>query len=172
MAAADKQPGRLPSADEVRRAVDLYLPRAYPQGVPPAVNRFVPPEEFDPAEWLMGCLTERDPPDAPLEGVRSFALRIGNARYPHMKLRLSRPPKDRLFVFLVDCHDAFLAAAAATPDHDELEQLKRHNASIAAAVHAAWDAAGLPTERSYLRKRIRRAKTERSRSGGTRDNDS
>ena len=109
----------------------------------------------------MGDVAERDPRDAPPANVRSFALRIGNARYPNMKLRLSRPPNAEAYLMMVDCHDAVLRAAADSPDHAALESLKRHNAAVAAAVHAAWDAAGLPTERTYLRQEIRRARQAR-----------
>jgi len=149
---------RLPSAADIRRAVKLYLLHAYGPEPPAAAGKFVPPDEFDPAEWLMSDLTERDPADAPLESIRSFALRIGNSAYPHMKLRLSRPPRDSVFLFSVDSHDAFLHAEADSPDSQGLERLKQHNAGVAAAVNAAWDAAGLATEPKYLRKKIEQAR--------------
>jgi len=149
---------RLPSAADIRRAVRLYLSHAYGPKPPAAAVKFVPPKRFDPAKWLMGDLIERDPADAPLENVRSFALRIGNAAYPHMKLRLSRPPRDRVFLFSVDSHDAFLRAEVDNPDRQSLERLKKHNAGVVAAVNAAWDAAGLTTQREYLRKKIEQAR--------------
>ena len=123
--------------------------------------RVIPPDGFDPAEWLMSDLVERTPPDTPAESVRSFALRLGNSSYPHMKLRLSRPPKEDGFVFSVDSHDAFLAAAAGSPDSKALEQLKSHNAEIAKLISRAWDSAGLPTQQGYLRRKLRQAKRQK-----------
>ena len=165
MSRSRREPDALPPGEQVRRAIELYLARAYPQGVPEAAGKFQPSDGADPAEWLMGAWAERDPPDAPLENVRSFSLRIGNAKYPHMKLRLSRPPCEGMFLLSVDSHDAFLHAATDSPDCLALEELKRYNAEVASAVHADWDAAGLPTERSYLRGRLRRARTDESPPG-------
>lgn len=112
-------------------------------------------------QWLMGKVTERDPASAPLDGVRSFAMRLGNSHYPHMKLRLSRPPNDAIYVFGVDSHDAFLNVPPESPDREPLEQLKRANATLSDQILAAWDAAGLPTERNYLRMRIERARLDK-----------
>ena len=151
----------LPSAEQIRLAVRVYLDHAYGGDPAPAARTRVPPEGFDPATWLMGEPVERNPADAPLANVRSFALRLGNAQYPHMKLRLSRPPRDDRFVFSVDAHDAFLHAPPGSPDHEALEGLKRHNAAVAAAVLSAWEAGGLLTERIYLRQKIGQAKTEK-----------
>ena len=148
----------LPDVRVLREAIEIFLTHAYPQGAPAAAERFMPPVDADPAEWLMGDLVERTDPDAPLGRVRSFALRIGNSLYPHMKLRLSRVGDRDLYVLTVDSHDAFLQAPPETQDHAELESLKRHNAAVVSAVAGAMDAAGLPTERNFLRERIRHAK--------------
>jgi len=149
----------MPSVQEIRRAIDLYLAEAYPNGVPKAIiEKYSPPEPFVPEDWLMSDVSERTPPDAGFDRVESFALRIGNDGYRNMKLRLTRPPDGGVFLFAVDSHDAFLEAPPGTPDHRALEELKRRNAAIAGATIGAWDAAGLPTERSYLRRRIRQAR--------------
>lgn len=152
----------LPGTEEIRQAVSVYLRHAYPGGAPASTSRFLPPPGQPLGPWLMADLTERDPADAPLAQVRSFAMRIGNEHYPHMKLRLSRPPNEREFVFSVDSHDAILSAPAGSPDSEALEELKRGNARIASAVHGAWDAAGLLTERNYLRRKIRQAREKAS----------
>ena len=160
MNSPNPQTVRLPQAGELRRAVELYLVIAYGQGEPPeAVRQLVPPEQSDPAVWLMGPQTERDPRDAPLQNVRSFALRLGNWGYPHMKLRLSRPPNEHEFLLSVDAHDAFLFAPAGSSDASALAELKQNNATIGSAILAAWDEANLPTERNYLRRKIREVRT-------------
>ena len=148
----------LPSADQIRLAIELYLACAYRAEVPDSSAERVPPKPFDPVEWLMSDVVERDPAEAPLEAVRSFALRLGNSQYPHMKLRISRPPKDEVFLFSVDSHDAFLRVPPDSPDFEPLEALKCHNSRLAVDIYAAWDAAGLPTEKSYLRQKIEQAR--------------
>jgi hypothetical protein len=177
MSARQHKAIHLPSGRTIRRAVQLYLRYAYSSSPPAGVAERVPPVDFEPADWLMGPQVERDPPSAPLEGVRSFALRLGNDKYPHMKLRLSRPPCEETFLFTVDCHDTFLSALAGSADYDVLEGLKRHNAIVAEAIRLAWEQSRLPTERVYLRRRItqarapaapaqRRRRSRHGRSGG------
>ena len=101
---------------------------------------------------------ECQPAGAPPPKVRSFALRIGNRRYPFMKIRLTRPARKRYYVFSVDAHDACLHAAVGSHDAVELEKLKRFNAQLAQEILAVWDAAGIITEREYLRRVIRQTR--------------
>jgi hypothetical protein len=93
-----------------------------------------------------------------LEQTRSFVLRLGNDFYPHMKLRMSRPPRSQEFVFSVDSHDAFLHALPGSPDYDALEDLKKRNAALAERITASWEAQSLPTERTYLRAKLQQAR--------------
>lgn len=159
MSARQHKAIRLPAGRTILRAVRLYLRYAYSADLPAAVAERVPPDDFEPRDWLMGPHVDRDPPSAPLEGVRSFAMRLGNDKYPHMKLRLSRPPCEEGFLFTVDCHDTFLSAPIGSPDYEPLEALKRHNAFVAEAIRLAWEEVHLRTERVYLRHKIAQAKT-------------
>lgn len=155
---------QLPPPEELRCAVRLYLDIAFDAPPPPATARFCMSQaDGDVAAFLMGEHVERDPADAPIENVRSFAMRIGNTFYPHMKLRIAKPPNDLCFIYSVDSHDAFLRANPGTPDYSMLEELKKHNAAVTAKVLAAWDAAGLTTERNYLRKKIDQARDSQGR---------
>ena len=155
----------LPSTDQLRKAMEIYLSYAY-EGPPPepAIN-LIPPEDCDAAEWLMSDVSQRDPADAPLANVRSFALRLGNRYYPHMKLRLSCPAGGGKYLLSVDCHDAFLRCPPGSGEAPAIEDLKRKNAAIASAIHAAWDEAGLPTERNYLREKIMQARARHDDEG-------
>ena len=148
----------IPAANDLSRAIEIYLRHAYPNGPSPEVQLTLPEEGFDPVEYLMSEKVQRDPSNAPLGNVRSFGIRLGNSLYPHMKLRLSRPPNDDVFILSVDSHDAFLFAPEGSSDAPALEELKKTNMSIASAVMQAWDSAGLLTERNYLRRKIHQAK--------------
>jgi len=141
----------LPTREQILQAITIYLKHAYGGDPPASIQELLPAEPFDPVAWIEGDQVERDPPSAPLEIVRSVAFRLGNVVYPHMKLRLSRPPQQPIFLFSVDSHDAVLKAKPGTPDHTMLEELKAHNAKISEAILTEWDTAGLPTERNYLR---------------------
>ena len=148
----------LPDIEMLRQAIQAYAALAYGQRLPPRVRRLMPPPQTPPQEWLMGDLVQRDPPDAPMDQVVSFIVRLGNRRYPHMKLRLTRPSGYAGYVLSVDAHDAFLHAPAGSPDEAALEDLKRFNARLSQDVMAEWDRLGLPTERSYMRELIERKK--------------
>ena len=146
------------TGERIRQAVRIFIEHAYGPAGGQGLAKFIPPGDSPPDKWLMSDLAERTPGDAALEEVRSFALRIGNSEYPHMKLRLSRPPKRRVYLFSVDCHDAFLRAPTGSPDQQGLEELKLRNAELAAAIGAAWEQVSLPTEHSYLRDMVRGAR--------------
>lgn len=149
----------LPSADLIHQAIAVYLSCAYGGDPPESLLSVLPPRgAFDAAEYLMSDCVERIPPKANLDEIRSFTLRLGNWAYPHMKLRLSRPPNDPVFLFAVDCHDEFLRAAEGSPDAEPLAELKEHNVRLAANIEAAWAQAGLPTEKSFLRDKIEKAR--------------
>ncbi len=143
----------MPSARTIRTAISLYLEVAWPGETPPGVAGRLPPEPLDVAAWLAGDAVERDPPEATPQEARTLSLRLGNRVYPHMKLRMSRPPHHDEFVFTVDSHDSFLTARGDS-DAAPLEELKRHNAEVARAIHERWEDAGVPTERSYLRAKL------------------
>jgi hypothetical protein len=149
-----------PSLGELSKAVETFIRVAYGDCPPVHLQRFRPPPGCDPEEWLMSDEAERHPDDVPFKQVRSFALRIGNAHYPHMKLRLSRPPNDSRFVYTVDAHDAMLKAPVGSADYEALEHLKKNNAEIAAEIVKAWEEAGLLTEHSYLRDKIRQGRED------------
>lgn len=154
------------SSEDLRLAVRLFCEQAFCGSPPERVTPLLPPEsDFDTAEWLMGDSVERIPSRAEYEEVRSFSLRLGCDHYRHMKLRVSRPGAQPVLVFGVDAHDAFLQASPGSPDYDGLQELKRRNAELSSSIQAAWDAAGLETERSYLRRKIAEARQSASDPG-------
>ena len=149
----------LPAAEVLKTAIDMYLARAYPDGPGEhIVAKFEVPQDGELAPWLLENAGEPEPAGADIDNVRSIALRLGNAFYPNMKLRMTRPPGGEAFLLMVDSHDVMLSAPAGSPDSQALEELKTANAAVVADVTTAWDAAGLPTERNYLRDKIRQAR--------------
>jgi hypothetical protein len=145
--------------EDLRRAVRLFIECAYGSKPSARALEYLPPEgEYDPAAWLMGDRMERTPSEAPFEEVQDFALRIGSRHYRHLKLRICRTGAERDLVFVADSHDSFLQAEPGSPERDGIEALKRSNAEVVARITDAWDAAGINTERNYLRERILRAR--------------
>lgn len=121
-----------------------------------------PPGDFDVADWLEGEMIERDPPGAEPASLKVADVRLGNAFYPNMKFRLARLPNDPGFVFSVDSHDAVLQVPPGSPDAAMLDELKARNATLSDAILKAWDEAGLPTERNYLRRKLQQARERKA----------
>jgi hypothetical protein len=155
----DKDHSGLPGSEVLREAIDIYLSRAYPDGVGEQISRkFTVPDDCDMGIWLLEIAGEPEPPGSDIDSVGTIALRLGNAFYPNMKLSMVRPPGSNTFLLMVDSHDVMLTAPAGSPDHQALEELKTANAAIATDITRAWDTAAMPTERNYLRDKIRQAR--------------
>ena len=148
------------TAEQIHLAISIFLRHAYPDGAPSqAAADLLPPDgEFSVEQWLTGTMIERTPLDAPYGEIKTASIRLGNATYPHMKLRLARAPKSDAFLLSVDSHDAMLAVPAGSPEEAMLEQLKMHNATVGRAIQTEWDQADLPTERNHMRHLIAQRK--------------
>jgi hypothetical protein len=142
---------RIPTA-LLRRAVAIYLERAYPSGErPEAVARRL--------TWCDGGDEPLDlgkPPferaNRPEAGVAPIvALRLGNERFPHMKLQIQPWPNAAGFLLSVNTHDQILSLSAGGPEADAARALQAYNQQLKEAIELAWDQEGLPTFLRYLR---------------------
>lgn len=138
--------------ETLRRAVAIYLEQAY-EGVepPPAVRRrLVWPDGIEPAALLGGPLFERANREAP-GVVPIYALRLGNARYPHMKLQLQPWDGPVGFLLSVNTHDQALSIDPNSTDAEAFREVQGENQRIKERIEVAWEQAGLPTFLGYLR---------------------
>jgi hypothetical protein len=139
------------SIENLRRAAAIYLEVAYPENaVPPTVRRRVEwPDNLEVAQILTGSQFER----AFLPGSKSpiFALRLGNHRYPHMKLQVQPWPTSVGYMLSVNTHDQVAGLDPRSPDLDQFLALQRANQAMKEQIESAWDGAGLPTFLRYLR---------------------
>ena len=83
--------------DVLREAVAIYMALSYPdQNYPPSVaKRLVWAEESDPVSLLGQAPFETVGKNKPT-GTTIYALRLGNSRYPHMKLQIQPWPNPSL----------------------------------------------------------------------------
>jgi len=126
--------------DGLRRAIDLYLGIAYPSGtIPEAVLKRLEKVGKTP------------------DGGPIVALRLGNTRYPHMKLQVQPWSAGQGFLLSVNTHDQVLALDPNAPDALAFRTLQAENQRIKLAIEHAWDEAGLPTFLRYLRDYIANA---------------
>jgi hypothetical protein len=142
--------------DLLRQAVDLYLEVAYPSGVVPEVvrRRLVWNESCTGLELVSAAPFERTG-KAPGRPTPIYALRLGNYRYPHMKLQIQPWPNDAAFMLSVNTHDQVAGVALGALDGEAFRELQAENQRLKEAIEQAWDDADLPTFHRYLRDYIK-----------------
>jgi hypothetical protein len=141
--------------DLLRRSAEIYLKLAYPSGVipEPVARRLIWPA--DTAEQLLiGPPFERAG-KAPGRPTAIYALRLGNYRYPHMKLQIQPWPNGAGFMLSVNTHDQVTGLDSQAADGQAFRELQVENQRLKEAIEQAWDAAELPTFLGYLRDYIK-----------------
>jgi len=130
------------SAATVRRAVEIYLDLAYPGS-----SRWRAPKMDlsgpGTAENLLprfGDESEKQPDRL----VHRYVLRLGNARYPHMKLVLEESILEAEYAFMVDTHDN-LKVSPDAPDYERWNQVRAHNRELADEIEQRWQREKVPT---------------------------
>jgi len=140
----------------VEEGVRIYLEEAYGDRAPPprVQERLQWPEGDTLADLVAGDAFERTPREAPPEACTHLRLRLGNPRYPHMKLGLDRVPETGDWVLTVDAHDEMLTEAANPSEREAVDAIIRANADIKGRIERRWTRAGLPTFEQYIRRHL------------------
>jgi len=129
------------TAGMLARAVAAYARVAYGQAVPEQVARALSIQGRTYHEILSQMDDESCSGDTPR---RRYALRLGNPRYPCMKLVLEEMLFDGEFFFLVDTHDE-IELEPGFPDYEDWEELRRYNEQLKHRIERELAASGLPT---------------------------
>ena len=145
------------SLADLRRAIVIYLAEAYPGGadtVPASVRRRSDwPDGASIAEILIAPRFEVSAgvgADPDCSGS-IYALRLGNADYPHMKLQAQDWPSEAGYMLSVNTHDQIVGLDPAAADSVRFRALQSENQRFKEAIERAWDREGLPTFLRYLR---------------------
>ena len=140
-------PEPVPEPMEIMRAIDIYLPVAYPSGVP-----FVVRSQLQVLKNFKGDFMKCPVliPDS-LAPNKRWSIRLGNAQYPHMKLRVELAPDGSKFLYKADAHDRHICPSHTSPEYGDFCKLMEKNQQCVEAVETAWDKANLPTFKGYLR---------------------
>lgn len=145
------------TAELLGRACRVFLQVAYPGGpesVPPAKRPYLAVAADQPLEPLV------KPPvgqalATPEGGRRGYALRLGSAHFPHLKLQAVCCGEGGAWVFAVDTHDA-VQLRPDDPDAERWAQIQAANRRCKEAIERAWDEAGLLTFHGLLRRQTAR----------------
>lgn len=122
----------------LRRAIQLFNAESYLGDPPPAQVKFAG-DDARPLRDVLPQFIDESAKNG--SGARSYALRLGNRRYPFMKLKLSEHLLKGEYFFMIDSHDQMFQ------EHVDpaLCQLKDFNRGLKCKIEAAWEGAGLPT---------------------------
>ena len=136
--------------DLFRKALGIYLERTYPDGVPP--SRGVPDTlHLRTADDVLALFTRETRPNPGGSEFRHYVIRLGNSRYPHMKLALMEFLEHDEFMWSVDTHDR-APVDPESPDWPKWQDLRIQNLRLKARIEAAWRKTGIPTARVVARK--------------------
>src|SRR5262245_53637285 len=125
--------------DMLATAVDVYLGIAWGDEAEEKSRRLDLRSAQSIGEALEKFVDERR-----VGKLRKYALRLGNKRYPNMKLVFQELLVRDKFFFAVDTHDEVFVDSSWS-DFDQWIELKRENSTIKEEVERAWQAAGVPT---------------------------
>ncbi len=133
------------TVDLLKKAVEIYNQKAYPgaSGKKKVVD--LPPGAS--LEEILEFFEER--PSGKGEGLRRFAVALGNINYPRMKLVFQEHLFPGEFCFVVDTHDDMEMPPNA-PDYDAWLAVKQRNRRLKREIEDAWEREGIPTQRRLL----------------------
>lgn len=130
------------SAETVRESVEIFLQHAYPGS-----SRWrAPGVDLSGGETAQDLIHkfEDEGEDATGPAPPRYVLRLGNDRYPHMKLVLEENLIAGQFVFEVDTHDD-LKIASDAPDYARWLKLQDYNRELKQKIEATWRGRKIPT---------------------------
>lgn len=150
---------------DLERAILIYLERAYPEGTfPESVRRRLAWREV-PGPVPLHERQIFEASNSGPEGSPIYAIRLGNARYPHMKLQVQPWPSEAGFLLSVNSHDQVAPPDPASPEAEAFRALQAANQQYKEQIESDWEASGLPTFLGYLKHYIQNEEARLENSG-------
>lgn len=142
-----------PEPSLIWKAIDCYLQAAYDGPPPSAVrSRLDTLHALEPDAFYDSAVFEHRG-----EGVATrLLLRLGNQVYPHMKMSIERRPDRHGVLFRADTHDAHCCPLPGSREFSPFRKLMDMNREIAQRIEGAWESAGLPTFKAFLKEDLAR----------------
>ena len=136
----------------LREAVAVFVEEAYGTAVP---RRKVPDlSVVDRVGDSLPLMEDESRRQGAGHRARRWVLRLGNSRYPNMKLVLEEYLLEGEFVFTVDTHDDAVVSPG-DPDGPAWQEIRRWNLALKRRIEERWKKAGLPTY-AALREKLAR----------------
>jgi hypothetical protein len=149
-------PAQRPERETIQKAVDLYLPVAYPDGLPASVRSLLAILQTFAGDIYRSPAVSDDGARPP----KRYSLRLGNKFYPHMKIAIELSPDASEFLFRADTHDQHVAPPPEHPEYKAYCEMVVKNQRLASAIEAEWGKAGLDTFKTFLKDDLARRARE------------
>jgi CheY-like chemotaxis protein len=134
------------ATEQLRRAVRIYLDIAYANApIPKRVEKRLRFPTTDSFSEILHCELFEVPEQNKAQPDSRYRLRLGNCRYPHMKLTVQWIEADQQVIFGVETHDRHIGVPRDSAEAAEFRELQRFNEQLKSAIEEAWQKAGLPT---------------------------
>jgi hypothetical protein len=136
------------TTEMVKKAVEIYVAAAYegspvPLTVKSRLVLFTGYSGDDLNRMLSHEVMEREMSETHPKTVTCYTVRLGNPKYPHMKLALCREESDD-FRFVVDAHDQHFELEGSD-DALKAHELQQYNQRLKREIESRWRDADLPT---------------------------
>jgi hypothetical protein len=137
------------TTEMVKKAIEIYVATAYegahvPLTVKSRLVLFTAHSGGNLSNMLSHEVVERVASETDPELVVSYAVRLGNAKYPHMKLTLRRDESDD-YRFVVDAHDRHFELESTGGDAPKAQELQEYNRRLKQKIESLWRDAEIPT---------------------------
>jgi hypothetical protein len=155
------------SAALLAQACRVFMRLAYPGGPETVPSRkrvyYDLPTDRSAADFLPPAAAPEicQAISTPGNGVVGYALRLGSAGFPHLKLKMQR--MGDIWVFMVDTHDSFsrdsMQPPATHPDAPAWLALQAANRDLKEKIEQALEREGMATFNSLLREDLKKCST-------------
>lgn len=124
----------------LQKALEIYAQLAYPGKTPNPLPDFSAKKNLQEALSLFQNESGQN-----VEGkLHRYTLRLGNERYPFMKMVLQEVLFEGEYFLSVDAHDA-IEVKPSFPDYAAWQALKAFNTALKNEIEKQWESQGLPT---------------------------
>ncbi|MHC4820426.1 MAG: response regulator transcription factor [Planctomycetota bacterium] len=150
--------------DLLRSATAVFLEEAYGSARPKATKRPLPDlTDARDSESVVALMDDESRRYGGAAQCRRWVLRLGNSRYPNMKLVLEESLLAGEFVFSVDTHDDAVVSPG-DPDEPLWKEIRHWNLAVKKRIETRWRKSKIPTN-STLKSMLRRRSRRRKRTG-------
>lgn len=129
------------SPEMLQKAVAVFCELAYPDG-----KTRSPLPDFSAAKSIDQALSQfQNESGRDVEKkLHRYTLRLGNSRYPFMKLVVQEVLIEGEYFLSVDTHDE-MEIKPSFPDYEKWKELKSFNAKLKTEIEKRWEKQGIPT---------------------------